>query len=391
MSIEREFVLHTLQSLVRIDSRNPGLEPGAPGEAAIARHVRALLEDWGYAPELLEAAPGRPSVVARRRGSGSGPSLMINVHLDTVGTAGMVDPFSGALRDGRVYGRGAQDTKGGMAAVLAMARELAGSGETLAGDLVLAFVADEEDASIGTADLVGRLRTDAAIVIEPSDLDVVVGHRGFGIFRVHTRGRTAHGGQPDLGIDANLHMGLVLSGIERLRRGWEREWRHPHLGAASLHVPVLAGGRHRFVYADACQAEVECRTLPGQTADDTERVLRAAVESAGAGQPGFDARVETVMWRPPYAVDPSRPVVRAVRAAARQVLGREPGERWHGWWEDSGLLGEAGIDAVVLGPVGEGLHTEEEWVDLDSVVRLAEILLHAARLHGGADGEGLKA
>ncbi|MFO7653787.1 MAG: M20/M25/M40 family metallo-hydrolase [Candidatus Krumholzibacteriia bacterium] len=381
-------MVQTLQSLIRIDSRNPDLEAGAPGELELARHVQALLTSWGWEPELHPLGDRRANVVARRAGTGSGSSLMINVHLDTVGTAGMDAPFSGAIRDGRVYGRGAQDTKGGMAAVLALARELGRGSEVFAGDLVLAFVADEENASIGTADLIRRLRTDAAIVIEPSDLDVVVGHRGFGIFRVRTRGRTAHGGRPDLGVDANLHMGLVLAEIERLRGDWEHRWRHPHLGAASMHIPVLGGGRHRFVYADACTAEVECRTVPGQTAGDTARDLRRAAERAGAGRPDLDVAVEPVLWRSPHAIDPDRPIVRAVRDAGARVLGREPRNGWHGWWEDSGLLAEVGIDAVVLGPVGGGLHTETEWVDVESVIRLAEILLHATRIHCGTDGRG---
>lgn len=382
MSIEREFVLQILQSLIRIDSRNPGLEADAPGEREIALHVHALLKSWGYEPELHELGDRRANVVARPRGHDSAPSLMVNVHLDTVGTAGMEDPFSGTLLGERVYGRGAQDTKGGMAAVLAMARALAEGAQALNGDLVLAFVADEENTSLGTADLVQRLQTDAAIVIEPSDLDVVVGHRGFGIFRVHTRGRLAHGGRPDLGVDANLHMGRILGELDALRAEWENAWRHPHLGSASLHVPVLSGGRHCFVYADACQADVECRTVPGQSEADTLFALRQTVERAGAGRADFQARVEPVMWRPPHAIDPDRPIVRTVRAAGAHVLGRQPRTSWHGWWEDSGLLGESGMDAVIIGPVGGGLHTETEWVDLDSVVQLAEILLLTVRSYG---------
>ena len=383
MTFDHEFILNTLQSLVRIDSRNPGLEAGAPGEMELAGHVRSLLEAWDYKPEIHNLAGQRPNVVARRPGTGSGPSLMINVHLDTVGVSGMEDPFSGAFRGGRVFGRGSQDTKGGMAAVLALARALSEGAEDLTGELVLAFVADEEKDSIGTADLVERVRTDAAVVIEPSDLDVVIGHRGFGIFRIHTRGKAAHGGRPDLGVDANMHMVLALAELEQLRTEWEQQWRHPHLGAPSLHVPVLSGGRHCFVYSDACQAEVECRVVPGQTAEDTAHAVRRAVERATVGRADLNVRVEPVMWRSPYEIDPDRPIVRAALAAGTRVLAREPRTGWHGWWEDSGLIGDAGIDAVVLGPTGAGLHTETEWVDLESVVQLAEILLHMVREYCG--------
>jgi acetylornithine deacetylase len=271
-----------------------------------------------------------------------------------------------------------------MAAVLALARALSEGSEDLAGEVVFAFVADEENDSIGTADLVERVRTDAAVVIEPSELDVVIGHRGFGIFRVYTRGKTAHGGRPDLGVDANMHMVHALAELEQLRTEWEQQWHHPHLGSPSLHVPVLSGGRHCFVYSDACQADVECRAVPGQTAEDTERAVRRAVERAAEKRADLDVRVEPVMWRSPYEIDPDRPIVRAALAAGTRVLGREPRTGWHGWWEDSGLIGDAGIDAVVLGPTGAGLHTETEWVELDSVVQLAEILLHTVREYCGA-------
>jgi acetylornithine deacetylase len=182
-----------------------------------------------------------------------------------------------------------------------------------------------------------------------------------------------------------MHMGLVLAELETLRREWGRRWCHPELGTASLHVPVIGGGRHLFVYSEACRADVECRTVPGQTEEETVLELRRAVERAGSGQEHFAARVEPVLWRSPHAIDSDRPIVRAVRCAVERVLGSEPRTGWHGWWEDSGLLGEAGIDAVVIGPAGGGLHEETEWVDLESVVRLAEILLDTTHAYCGAE------
>lgn len=385
MPIDRDFTLSTLQDLVRIDSRNPGLETGAPGERELARHVEALLGTLRWEAELHDLGNRRANVVATRKGSGNGPSLMINVHLDTVGVAGMADPFSGEYRDGRVWGRGAQDTKGGMAAVLGAARALSDDDVDLRGDLVLAFVADEEHESLGTARLVEHVRTDAAIVIEPSDLDVCVAHRGFGVFRVRTRGRTAHGGRSDIGIDANLHMGLVLVELDRLRRKWEEAPRHATLGSASLHVPLVSGGRHLFVYSDECTADVECRTVPGQSAEGVTRELQAILDSLRDRVDDFRGSVEPGLWRSPYEIDPERPIVRVVRAAADAVRGEPARIVGHPWWEDSGLLGEAGIEAVVLGPVGGGLHTEEEWVDADSVVDLAEILYASVRSYCGRD------
>jgi acetylornithine deacetylase len=383
MSIDRDALVSLLQNLVRIDSRNPGLDPDGPGELEIARFVSGLLDSWGWDAELHDLGACRANVVARRPGAGGGPSLMINVHLDTVGVGGMAAPFSGDHRDGKVFGRGAQDTKGGMAAVLAVAQSVAEEDLRLDGDLVLAFVADEEHESIGSAALLETVRTDAAIVIEPSDLDVVIGHRGFGIFRVGTRGRMAHGGRPDLGVDANLHMGQVLVELDRLRREWSTAQVHPALGPASLHVPVLTGGRHLFVYADACHADVECRSIPGQTRDEVHADLQTALDRARERVVELEATIEPVLWRPPYEIDPHAPLVRTALAAVEEVTGRPGRRQHHGWWEDSGLLGEVGTEAVILGPTGGGLHTEEEWVDVDSVVHLAGILRRIALEHGG--------
>lgn len=379
MRLDAAAILQTLEALVAIDSRNPALEEGAPGEWALARHLEARLTGLdGWVTALHDLGERRANVVAVRAGAGTGPSLMVNVHLDTVGVAGMRSPFTAERSGGRIRGRGAQDTKGGIAAALGMAQALAEEEVTLHGDLVLAFVSDEEHLSIGTADVLQRVRTDSAIVIEPSDLDICVAHRGFGIFRLRTRGRTAHGGRSDMGIDANLHMGRLLAELDRLRARWEANHRHQMLGSATLHVPLVRGGRGLFMYADQCVAELECRTVPGQSADDVLRELREVAEHLASRIDGFEASVEPVLWRSAYGIDEDRPIVRSVRAAAARVRGEEPRLIGHPWWEDSGLLGEAGIDAVILGPAGEGLHTEEEWVDADSVVRLAEILYHAA-------------
>lgn len=386
--IDPDFAVETVRGLVRIDSRNPALEAGAPGELDLARHVEDLIRGWsGWDVELheIELAARRANLVAVRRGTGGGPSLMINVHLDTVGVDGMEAPFSGALRNGRVYGRGAQDTKGGMAAVLAAARALSEADARLAGDLVLAFVADEEHESRGTAALLERTRTDAAIVIEPTDLDVCVAHRGFAVYELRTVGRTAHGGRSDLGIDANLRMGDVLAGLAALNRRWAARPPHPRLGVPALHVPLLHGGRHLYVYADECTAQVECRTVPGQAESEVRSELQAVLDETAGRIDDFEASLRPILWRGPHEIDPDRPIVGAVLAAAREVRGAPARLIGHAWWEDSGLLGEAGIDAVVVGPRGEGLHTEEEWVDAASIVELAEMLRRSAVAYCGSE------
>jgi acetylornithine deacetylase len=177
-------------------------------------------------------------------------------------------------------------------------------------------------------------------------------------------------------------MGLVLRELDRLREAWAESRVHPLLGPASLHVPLLAGGRQLFIYAAECTADVECRTVPGQTATEVEAELRAAVAAVPPAD-GLQDEVETVLWRPAYEIEADRPIVEVVRDAAEKVRGEAPRLVSHGWWEDSAILGEAGIDTVILGPTGEGLHTEEEWVSADSVVDLAAILHESIVSHCG--------
>jgi len=379
MTIDRDFTLTTLQELVRIDSRNPGLgEPDAPGELDVARYADSVLSRLGWDSQVLDHGDRRASVLAVRRGSGDGPSLMVNTHLDTVGVAGMADPFSGELRDGCVWGRGAQDIKGGAAAALGLAKALADGDVRLRGDVVIALVADEEHESIGTKAVIGRVRTDAAIVLEPSDLDVSVAHRGLGVFRLQTRGRTAHGGRSDLGIDANRHLARLVAALDPVQERWRRDHRHERLGAGSFHVPLIEGGRSLFIYSDACEARLECRTVPGQTEAGILDEVRAVLSELRGRHDTFEGSVETELWQAAYEIDPDRPIVRTVVAAATGVRGQAPGVIGHPWWEDSALLGAAGIETVIIGPRGGGLHTESEWVDVESVLDLAAILRDSA-------------
>lgn len=383
MAIDRDFTLKTLQDLIRIDSRNPGLEAGAPGEWELAHHVASLLAKLDWEPQFQDLGNRRANVVAVRTGRAHQPSLMINVHMDTVGVAGMEDPFSGEQRDGRIWGRGSQDIKGGLAAVLSMAKALAEDSVALQGDLLLTFVADEEHESIGTAEVIRQRTADAAIVIEPSDLDICTAHRGFGIFRLRTNGRTAHGGRSDLGVDANTLMAHVLVALNQIRQAWQEQHRHAMLGTPSLHVPLLSGGRQLFMYADSCTAHLECRTVPGQTADGVHGELQDLLGALAARIDGFEGSIEPVLWRSPYEIDPGRPIVRTLQEAAAKIRKEPVRTIGHAWWEDAALLGGAGIECVVIGPRGGGLHTEEEWVDPESVVDLAAILYEAVGAYCG--------
>jgi acetylornithine deacetylase len=349
-------------SLVRIDSVNPGLVPGGSGEAEIARFVAAWLERAGLDAELYEVASGRPNVIGVARGTGGGRSLLFNAHTDTVGVEGMEGPFEPAVRGGRLHGRGSYDMKAGLAA--AMDAAAAAARARLRGDVIVAAVVDEELASAGTESVASRIRADAAIVTEPTELRVAVAHKGFVGWEVETAGRAAHGSRPDLGVDAIARMGPVLVAVDRLAASLAAGVGHPLLGPGSVHASLIEGGQEFSSYPERCVLKGERRTVPGETPAHVEREL---AELAG----GAEARV--VIAREPFEASPDEPIVELVRrnAGAAELVGVP-------FWADSALLAGAGIPTVLYGPSGEGAHAREEWVDLASVERCASVLAAVA-------------
>lgn len=378
ISIDRDFVTRTLVDLVRINSMNPSLVAGAPGEVAIAGYVKELLERLGLEVRVHEAAPGRPSVVGILEGRGGGRRLMLNGHLDTVDVIGMDDPFSGEIRDGRVYGRGSQDMKGSLTACFAAVKALVDGGRRLAGDLVVAAVADEEHASIGTADIAARYPVDGAIVTEPTNLDLCTAHKGFAWIAVTTQGRAAHGSRFQEGIDANLMMGHFLHELASLEHEVRNRPAHPLLGPPSLHAAMLAGGTGLSTYAASCRLEIERRTVPGETRAGVTAEVQALVDRLARTVPAFEATVDCFFFREPFEARPQSPLVAAVSRAAAGRVAKAPATVGKSGWMDSALLAAAGADTVVFGPTGDGLHSAVEWVDLDSVVATAEVLAAAA-------------
>lgn len=362
-----------LAQLVAIDSINPALVPGGAGEAAIARFIAAWARDAGLEVQIVEPVPGRPSVVAVARGTGGGKSLILNAHTDTVGVAGMTDPLTPRVAGDRLYGRGAYDMKAGLAA--AMAATVAARDTGLRGDVILTAVADEEHASIGTAAVLEQWRADAAIVTEPTGLDLSIAHKGFSWLTVETHGVAAHGSRPDLGLDAIAKMGRLLVDLEAHDRALRAGAGHPLLGTGSVHASIISGGQERSSYPERCRLEVERRTVPGEDAALVEGQVRALIDAASAADPALRATLTLGLVRDPYEIAPDAPIVAAVRRHAAAARGSEPAFVAGTGWMDSALLGAAGIPAVIFGPGGAGAHAIEEWADLDSLARCAEILI----------------
>jgi acetylornithine deacetylase len=354
-----------LADLVRIDSVNPDLIDGAAGEEEIARFVAGWLEAAGLEVEVEEVAPGRFNTVGIARGSGGGRTLLLNAHLDTVGVAGMERPFDPAVVDGRLHGRGSYDMKAGLAAIMLAGAEAVRAG--LRGDVIVTAVCDEEVASIGTARAAERYRADAAIVSEPTEMRLALAHKGFVGFEIETKGRAAHGSRPDLGIDAIAHMGHVLVGIEELDRRLRAEPTHPLLGSGSLHASVIEGGQEFSSYPERCLLKGERRTIPGESQEHVEGELRELLGEV-------EGEIRVVVARQPFETPADAEIAELVsRHAGRPEIVGVP------FWADSALLASAGIPTVVFGPAGEGAHAVEEWVDVASAERCAEIYTAVAR------------
>ena len=347
-----------------IDSVNPDLVPGGAGEAEIARFVAGWLEAEGLEVHTMEPKPGRPSVVGVARGSGGGRSLMLNAHLDTVGVEGMDRPHEPRIEGGRLYGRGAYDMKSGLAAILLAGARAAKAG--LPGDVIVTCVADEEVASLGTEAVLRGWRADAAIVTEPTELDVCIAHRGFAWAEIETHGRAAHGSRPELGEDAIVKMGPILTRLGELDQKLRAHPTHPLLEGGSIHASLISGGQELSSYPAGCRLQLERRTIPGETREMIERELGELAGGEASVQLGFS--------REPFEIGEDETIVQAVRAHAERLRGRAPNVYSETFWADTGLIQAAGIPTLLFGPGGAGAHAVEEWADLAQLESCVEIL-----------------
>ena len=365
------FIIQTLQDLVRINSVNTFLESSGKGEKDIGTYIHNCLLGLGFDSEIIDLGKNQVNVVGRWHGTGNGKTLAMNAHLDTVGVAGMTEPFAARIEGNKLFGRGAYDMKGSIAAMLGVAKQFALDKRTISGDLVLTFVADEEYESVGTQELLKNFKADGCIVTEPTDLKICLGHRGFGVYEITTFGKVAHGGLHREGVDANMMMGRVLSALDKLSIEVSKTKNNPLCGEASLHVPIIKGGQSLFIYAGECKINVERRTIPGESKNDIHAELKELLDQLSNEDPKFNASLKNLIWRNPYEVKEDAAIVKSLQ---RQMPSPVTDFIGHTWWEDSGLFGEAGIETVIIGPRGGGIHQSIEWVELDSVIDLSQIL-----------------
>jgi succinyl-diaminopimelate desuccinylase len=352
-----------LESLVRI--------PSVTGEErAMAEAVAGWCEAAGLRVELREVQPGRPNVLARW-GTGRRPVVILTGHLDTVpvGEGWTRDPFGAEVEGGRLYGRGACDMKGGLAAMLAALHDLRARGLEPAGDVLLAAVVGEEEDSAGTLALLeDGIAADRALLAEPTGLELVRGNRGLVNYRLTVAGASAHASAPELGHNAITAAAHVVLELEALAR---RLARHPHpvLGAPNLTVGTIQGGTRPYVVPDRCVLEVDRRLNPGETAETARSEAEVVIEAVRRRLPWLDVRFEFGSEYIPFEVAADHPFVRSMLTGI-EAAGIQP--RVGAWRaaSDAGFLAvRGGIPCVLFGPgdIGAAAHRPDEFVDLEEV------------------------
>jgi acetylornithine deacetylase len=365
-------VITLLEQLVRIDSVNPSLVPGGAGETEIAKFIKSWLETRDFETHWLENTPGRPSVVGVLKGSGGGKSLMLNGHIDTVTLEGNPDGIKPRVENAKMFARGAYDMKCGVAAMLIAASRA--SKLNLCGDVIVACVSDEEYASIGSFELVQTFKADAAIVTEPTELELVTAHKGFVWLTIETHGVAAHGSRPLEGVDAIAKMGKVLVALEQMDLNLRANPTHALLESGSVHASIISGGQELSSYPAHCKLEVERRTIPGETVAVVEQQFRTMLEAIKATDSSFEYSLTMGLERVPHEVAESELIVQTLLKNATSILEKTPKIRVETFWTDCAALSSVGIPSFLFGAIGAGAHSANEWVDLNSVVQLEKIL-----------------
>jgi acetylornithine deacetylase/succinyl-diaminopimelate desuccinylase family protein len=392
--------IQILGRLVAIPSVNPMGAPAAGpefGEARLTQELERLLRQTGLLVQRQNVAPDQDNLIARLDGHPppecGGRLILFGAHQDTVPVAGMkIDPWKPEIRDGRLYGRGSCDTKGGMAAMLAAISRLSECPQAERPTVVMACTVNEEHGFTGASALVrlwaagpqGTLprAPDAAVIAEPTGLNVVVAHKGVVRWRCHARGRAAHSSRPDLGDNAIYKMGRALGAMERYQREvLALQDPHPLCGAGTFSVGTIRGGASVNTVPDRCTIEIDRRFPPGE---DPEAAYREVVEYlARDGQLGLPLEHDPPYMRGLALSDKDHgPLADRLTAAAREVV-RDCRKIGVPYATEAAFYAAAGVPAVVFGPgFLEQAHTDEEWVSVEQVRQAAEIYYRFARAPG---------
>jgi succinyl-diaminopimelate desuccinylase len=380
-------VVGICRDLVRLQSVNP---PG--NELAAAEYVAAALKKSGVGAELVRHGDTRASVLARLKGQGRAPALFYNGHLDTVPVGAEKwrhDPFGGEIAEGRIWGRGAADMKGGLAAMMAAMKVLAEAGVSLRGDLILAATAGEEIDSLGATEVAKMLSHEpiqALFIAEPTYNEIFIAEKGVFWVEVETFGKTAHGSMPDQGQNAILMMVKIIQEFENLEIPHKT---HPVLGGFTRSINTISGGVKTNVVPDYCAVTIDMRTVPGQEHSAILRQLENILKGLGRKDPDFRAAVKAINDHPAVETSPSEPVLQKFSSLVAEMTGQKPVLKGANYFSDAvGFLPVFKVPLILFGPGEPGqAHRPNEQVEVSKLVEAARIFtVTAGRLLGGSTG-----
>jgi len=370
-------VLATLQEVVAIDSVNPSLPGGHDrGEAGMVDYLSSFFTQLGIPYELSEALPGRNNIIATLEGQNPDRVLLFECHMDTASVEVMtIPPFEPHIRDGLLYGRGSCDTKAGGVAMIHAMKRLVDTGTVPPMTIAYAGAVDEEHLMRGARHMAPLMSVEAAVIAEPTDLEVIRGHKGVVRFHITVSGKAAHSSKPYLGVNAINKMARLIVRLEDQLGARYQTRSDGLLGNPTFNIGIVEGGAQINFVPDSCRAAVDCRILPGDTADSVVGEFEQVIEAASAEDKELDAQIERPLMFACGALGTAEdaPIVESSVAACRAVLGDATiGGVPYG--TDGSPFAEAGVPAVVLGPGSiDQAHGAVEWVECEQVLNAVEI------------------
>jgi acetylornithine deacetylase len=375
VAVDREHVINVLSDLVAIESINPSMKGAKNTEAVIGNYIFDYLRALGMEVQRDEALPGRPNILGRLAGADSRRRLLFEAHLDTMPVEGMeIDPFHPKIEEGRLYGRGACDDKASIAAMLCALKAAKEQGRPKA-DIYFLGSVDEEYTFKGILHfLKGGFRAQGAVAGEPTELDLVIAHKGMVRWRIVVTGKAAHSSKPKEGINAITKMARIIDRIEEEMQPRLSQISHPLVGPPTLSIGKIEGGIQINIVPDRCVIELDRRLNPGE---DPDLVLASFEELLGEMR-GRDLELQVAMETPflvdyPLETRETEEVADVAKAAIAEVLGKVM-VKGVPYGTDGSKTARAGIPTIVLGPGSiDQAHTASEFVEMDQVVKATEI------------------
>jgi len=373
--ISREKVVMLTKKFVQFDTQNP---PGK--EKEFAQYLEEHLRSLGLKTKLLDFLPNRPNIFAEYKVNNKGKKFLFDGHLDTVPVGNpslwTVDPFSGTLKEGKIFGRGAADMKGSIAAFVHALETLIDSGVELNGSVHMLLTSDEEISAFGTREFLKKgYSADASIVGEPSCLEVNVAHKGVARWRLKTLGKSTHASTPDEGVNAIYKMAKVLNELEKLAKSYSMSSRqHPLLGKPTLNVGTIVGGTKDNIVPDFCEITIDRRLLPEDSVEEVEREFNQILSRLASDDPSLKFELKLYHSHNPAETPSNNPFVILANLCVEKVLGEKRPVRGFQATTEMSHLVEAGIPTIILGAGDiKVAHTVDEYVPVDELVNCAKI------------------